>query len=235
MKRRRLGQHYLVDDRIVDKMLAHAGVKPFERVLEIGTGRGALTKRLADMGAKLLAYEIDNENYRLTKLALGVRKNVDLRNGDAFAQRDSFDVLVSSLPYSESSKFVVWLCGIEFDRAVVLLQDDFVRKLTAQPGTKDYRAISVIAQISSRIIVVSSVGRDAFVPRPRVASAIVEFRPLIRISPAEVLKVKRLFSLRRRLVRGVIKGPGTVPGGKFGSRRIVSLTPEEVHLLCSPD
>ena len=66
MKRQRLGQHYLVDPRVVEKMVDSAEIAPEDRILEIGTGRGALTKRLASLGASFEGFEVDPENYRRT-------------------------------------------------------------------------------------------------------------------------------------------------------------------------
>ncbi len=159
MKRRRLGQHYLVDAEVVARMVDGAGIRPGEKVLEIGTGKGVVTKALAGLGAEVEAFEVDRENYAETLRALG-EASVRVHLGDAFEQRPTFDVLVSSLPYSESSRFVEWISGLEYDRAVVLLQEDFVRKLLAPPGSRDYKAVSALAQISSKAVVLSKVGRD---------------------------------------------------------------------------
>lgn len=230
MKRRRLGQHYLTDGGVVERIISEAHIVPGERVLEIGTGRGVLTKVLAGLGTPVEAYEIDRENFEATAAALGSNQ-VKLQLGDAFESRAGFDVLVSSLPYSESSRFVEWLSGIEYDRAVVLLQEDFVRKILAPPGSRDYRAISALAQMSSSIIVVSKVGRESFSPRPRVESVIVKFVPRARLSTAEVRFVNRLFSLRRRQVAAALSELQIEGDGDYGRRRVFSLSPEEVRRL----
>jgi 16S rRNA (adenine1518-N6/adenine1519-N6)-dimethyltransferase len=236
MKRRRLGQHYLVDPKVVRDMVAFARIRPSERVLEIGTGKGVLTTQLAGLGASLEAYEVDRANFLDTGLATKGRR-VELHLGDAFEHRPRFDVLVSSLPYSESSRFVRWLSGVGFDRAVVMLQDDFARKLVAAPGTREYKAISVISQISSRVEALSKVGRDSFSPPPRVGSVVVRIRPLVRISKIEISSIQRLFSLRKRQVRSSLEELGMDSRGRdFGTRRVFSLSPEEVHSLCvSPE
>ncbi len=234
MKRRRLGQHYLVDDNVVDEIVSTARIQPGERVFEIGTGKGVLTKVLAGLSAEVEAYELDRDNFAETVKTLG-GTSVRVILGDAFEQRPRFDVLVSSLPYSESSRFVEWVSEIEYDRAVVLLQEDFVRKLLAPPGSRDYRAISALAQISSSIAVSSKVGRDSFSPRPRVNSAIVKFAPRIRVSSEERASIYRLFSLRRRQVASALdelEMEGAREG--YGNRRVYSLTAAEVHELCSP-
>jgi 16S rRNA (adenine1518-N6/adenine1519-N6)-dimethyltransferase len=231
MRRRRLGQHYLVDEVVVEKMVSFAGIRPSEDVLEIGTGEGALTNHLVGLGKSLTAYEVDPTNYHKTLESVKKGK-VRLHLGDAFDESPDFDVLVSSLPYSESSRFVAWISRMKYDRGVVLLQDDFVKKLLSEPGSRDYRAISVLAQLSSDVKALSKVGRDAFSPRPKVGSVIVMIRPRIRLSRSDVAAVRRLFSLRRRQVDSVVGELGMAPHGSFGSRRVNSLSPEEVRTLC---
>jgi 16S rRNA (adenine1518-N6/adenine1519-N6)-dimethyltransferase len=144
-RRRTLGQHYLVDPSVTAAMVGLAAIGQEDRVLEIGTGRGALTRDLARLSGHFEAFELDRANYLATK-DLGL-DNLLLHRGDAFSDSREFDILVSSLPYSESSNFVEWLSGHRYKRAVVLLQRDFVDKLLAPPGADGYRAISVISQI----------------------------------------------------------------------------------------
>lgn len=233
MKRRRLGQHYLVDDGVAERMVGYAAIGPGDRVLEIGTGGGNLTRKLAGLGRSLEAYEIDPDNYAATREALtGTR--VRLHLGDGFATRRAFDVLVSSLPYSESSNFVEWLAGSDYKRAVVLLQEDFVRKLTASPGTRDYRGISALAQISARITELERVGRRAFSPAPKVKSVVTMFQPLLKVSDSEASMIQKLFSLRRRQVDSVLAELRIGrPPTSYGTRRVYSLDPGEVHMLCA--
>ena len=233
MKRRRLGQHYLVDQEVIRRVVSLADIKPSERVLEIGTGKGALTKELVRSGSSFLGYEVDEENYRETRMA-AVGTQARIVNADAFEASPAFDVLVSSLPYSESSRFVQWLSGIAFARGVVVLQEDFVRKMLAPPGDRDYRGISALAQLCFEIRILDRVRRASFSPQPRVNSVIVSFRPKLRVTPAEVASIIRLFSLRRRRADSALAELGMQPGRGFGLRRVFSLRPDEVHLLCRP-
>jgi len=233
LKRRRLGQHYLVDGATVRRIVSIADIKQNERVLEIGTGKGALTRELAELGASLKGYEVDRQNFEETSIAVrGTRAQIVL--ADAFDQSPDFDVLVSSLPYSESARFVQWLGTIGFGRAVVLLQEDFVRKILAPPGTRDYRGVSALAQLCFEIRVLDKVSRASFSPAPRVNSVIVSFAPRLRVTRAEVSNVIRLFSLRRRRADSALAELGMKWDGSFGQRRVYSLRPEEVHGLCLP-
>ena len=231
MSRQRLGQNYLTDSVVVDRILARADIQPEEQVLEIGTGKGALTKKLAHLGASLEAYEIDNKNFVTTLEELGTTK-ATIHLGDAFKESPHFDVLVSSLPYSRSATFIEWISQIEYSRALVLLQEDFVTKIMAGPGARDYRAISAIAQISSGFEVLMRVNRESFSPPPRVTSLLVLVKPKRRMTGAEISNVKHLFSLRRRQVATATAELGMVLPKNYGKRRVYSLAPEEVLEIC---
>lgn len=212
-------------------MLALAQIGPSDRVLEIGTGKGVLTKELVGLGASFEGFEVDRTSYAETVDAVrGTGARIHL--GDAFDKKPRFDILVSSLPYSESASFVQWLCGMGFSRAVVLLQEDFVRKLTALPGARNYRGISALAQLSFDIREMGLVGRESFSPQPGVSSIITMFSPKRRVSRAEALKIVLLFSLRRRRVDSALDELGIKRIANHGSRRVNSLTPEEVHEIC---
>jgi 16S rRNA A1518/A1519 N6-dimethyltransferase RsmA/KsgA/DIM1 with predicted DNA glycosylase/AP lyase activity len=232
MSRQRLGQHYLVDRRVVDRIIACADIQPYERVLEIGTGRGVLTRELALLGAGLEGYEVDRKNLEVTLEELGTTKAV-IHLGDAFKETPRFDVLVSSLPYSRSATFIEWISQIEYDRAVVLLQEDFVTKIMSAPGTRDYRAISAVAQVSSEFQELMTVDRESFLPPPNVNSLLVLVKPKRRMTCAEILGVKRLFSLRKRQVMSAMAELGFAqPMNDYGRRRVYSLTPEEIVGIC---
>ncbi len=235
MKRRRLGQHYLVDQSVVRMIVGQAAIGPGERVLEIGTGKGVLTEKLAGVSSKLEGYEIDPDNYRETRRRAKGR-NVTIHLGDAFLANPKFDVLVSSLPYSESAEFVEWISQIQYDRAIVVLQRDFVEKLQSTPGNREYRAVSAIAQISSEFKMVKAIRRSAFGPPPKVDSVLVSITPKNRMSATQISDVKRLFSLRRRVVSAALAELGfPSPRQEYGTRRVYSLTPDEICEICPAD
>jgi 16S rRNA (adenine1518-N6/adenine1519-N6)-dimethyltransferase len=231
-KRRALGQHYLVDPSVVQLIIGCADIKRNERVLEIGTGRGILTKRLCKLSKLVEGFELDEANYLETKRH--VEGGVIMHLGDAFSTDSSFDVLVSSLPYSESGTFVEWLSQRRYDRAIVLLQKEFAEKLMSPPGLRSYRAMSVIFQMSSTIEVVGRIGRAAFAPPPRVSSALVVIRPLRTLDSLQVKYVKRLFSQKKRRLGVALKNLGLGTKGvplEYLSRRVWNLTVPEVAKL----
>jgi len=231
-RRRALGQHYLVDPSVVATMVRLANIRRDERVLEIGAGRGALTRALVGLSDSVEAFELDEENYlAMKKMDL---EGVVLRLGDGFAGSRQFDVLVSSLPYSESANFVEWLCGQNYKRAVVLLQKDFVDKLLSKPGEERYRAISVISQISSDVRIEQDVQRDSFEPPPNVSSVISEFIPRTAVSREQIVLLKALFSQRRRKLGGALAQLGlAAPNASrmLSDRRVQSLAPSDFQWL----
>lgn len=204
-RRRRLGQHYLVDGAVVREIVRQIPAGKDQRILEIGTGRGTLTSELSKMTSNLEAFEIDRANYEKTREAMRDSPSIRLKLGDAFAEEPDFDVLVSSLPYSESSRFVEWLTSRSYTKAVVILQEDFVKKIMAQPGQRNYRAMSVIAQCSFRIEIVMRVDRSSFEPQPRVNSLLVAILPLSRLDADLIAMIKKFFSVKRRRIGVALK------------------------------
>jgi 16S rRNA (adenine1518-N6/adenine1519-N6)-dimethyltransferase len=233
MKRRLLGQHYLADQSVAQRMVDLAQIGRGDRVIEIGTGKGAITSMLIEKAPKLEAFEIDPQNYAETaKLVSSIRFN--LHQEDAFRQHRDFDVLVSSLPYSESSNFIEWLAQSSYKRAVVIIQEDFFQKISAKPGSRIYRGISVIAQLSSTIVPKAIVGRNAFSPPPSVNSRIVLFKGSAKLARKEVLGIKKLFSLRRKTLAAVAREMSVDSasiGGLDKGVRLYTLTPGQVHGL----
>jgi 16S rRNA (adenine1518-N6/adenine1519-N6)-dimethyltransferase len=202
-RRLALGQHYLVDRTVVELMVRAASIEGPERVLEIGTGKGVVTRELCKVATRVEAFEVDHENVLATRsLGLG---GLVLHEEDAFAAPREFDVLVSSLPYSESSNFVDWLAKSRYGRAVVLLQRDFAQKLLAHPGDERYRAVSVISQISSEVRVIRDVPRTSFDPPPRVSSVLAMVAHKRSLSDEQIHLIKMLFSQRRRKLASALK------------------------------
>jgi 16S rRNA A1518/A1519 N6-dimethyltransferase RsmA/KsgA/DIM1 with predicted DNA glycosylase/AP lyase activity len=112
-KTRRLGQHILICDWVADRIVSSACLGKDDRVLEIGSGRGVLTKRLAKVSGHVTGYEVDESYYNeLSRSLVGRLSNVKLVRGDAFVDfkedRD-YDALVTSLPYSQSRSFLWWI------------------------------------------------------------------------------------------------------------------------------
>lgn len=199
MKRRRLGQHTLHDESLITRIAEYALLSKQKTVFEIGTGKGNLTRKLCASAKKVVSCELDRELHRRSKETLMGFENLELVCDDAFNLRLDYDILVSNLPYSRSSKFLDWLLGEDFERAVVMVQEEFADKLLAESGGRNYRAITAVAQAFFDIVVLENVLPDRFTPQPKVVSKLIMLEPRAdRPSTTIVKPIKTLFSFRGR-------------------------------------
>jgi 16S rRNA (adenine1518-N6/adenine1519-N6)-dimethyltransferase len=208
LRRRALGQHRLVDRSLLELIVNSLNPTPGDVVLEVGAGDGNLTELLARRARLVVAYELDPELYQMAAARLKKYSNVRLVLGDGFKHEGSFDLFASNLPYSESSRFLEWVVTRDFKRAVVMLQREFADKLMASPGQRHYRAPSAMAQYRFIMKPLAQVGRDAFTPRPRVGSTLLQLIPrpnTSELKPETIRAVKRLFSFRRKLVATALR------------------------------
>jgi 16S rRNA (adenine1518-N6/adenine1519-N6)-dimethyltransferase len=233
-----LGQHILIDPNVVSAIVEAAQLKGDEVVYEIGTGSGVLTERLCKAASRVISSEIDKELYNAALSRLNY-PNLTLVKGDGFDLDVEFDIFVSSLPYSCSSRFVRWLLGKRFKRAVVLLQKDFVDKLLAKVGSKHYRAVSVLAQYAFNITPILNVSPDAFTPKPKVYSSVVVMtpKPNLNLSGEKVKAVYKLFALRNKKVSKALKILSDDVAERLTQdlldKRVATLTPQEAITLAN--
>ena len=171
------GQHFLADRNILDVIGRLAELAPEDVVLEIGPGQGVLTRYLAERVDLVHAIEID----RALEPALSdLPANVDVVFGDALRielPRDATK-LVANLPYNVATPLVVEsLDGLPGVRLwCVMVQREVAERFFAQPGTKDYGAVSVLVQLAAERTGFHPVSRTVFRPQPNVDSALVAFR-----------------------------------------------------------
>jgi 16S rRNA (adenine1518-N6/adenine1519-N6)-dimethyltransferase len=179
LPKKELGQHFLVDENILLVIERLAELESDDVVLEIGPGRGILTRFLADRVSVVHAVEIDHslEPY------LPSRENVRVHWGDALALdlaalAPAPNKLVANLPYNVATPIVVEsLDGLpQLSRWCVMVQREVADRFFAQPRTKAYGAVSVLVQLAAERTGWHPVSRDVFRPRPNVESALVAFR-----------------------------------------------------------
>jgi len=172
--RRALGQHFLRDEHVIERMVQLADLNPGEVVLEVGAGQGALTSHLARKVAKVLAVEKDPALAAALRERFAGNPKVELFCGDILhLDLPRYDKIVSSLPYSISLRFFLWLLSQDFMLATLLVQREFAQKLTAAPGSLHYSRITVLAGHKFKIKVLDQVAPGSFTPPPRVVSNIV--------------------------------------------------------------
>ncbi|MCD6312551.1 MAG: ribosomal RNA small subunit methyltransferase A [Thaumarchaeota archaeon] len=245
IRRRILGQHFLTNPRILDEMIEHADLSRSDVVLEVGAGRGELTKRLAEKAGKVIAVEIDPSFTSDLQALAEACPNVELIIGDVLKVRPTgFNKVVANPPYSISSKLVEWLIESKPELMVLTLQREFASKLVASPGSPKYLYISVVSSLAYDSKILRTVPRSFFNPPPKVDSAMILMK-----KKAEIPELKdswkrfwkMLFTRRRQLVRKVLAGMlrrGLIDESGFKnipenllSKRVFQLAPNELLML----
>lgn len=194
----KLGQSYLIDLNLIDLIVRAAEVGPGDAVLEVGTGTGSLTAKLADHAGAVVTIEIDRTFQPVAQQVVGGRPNVTFLLGDCLESKNRLNPdllvaweaayarhgcsrrkLVANLPYVIATPLVsnLLVSGIVIERMVVMVQWEIAERMRASPGTKDYNALSVLVQSVADVELVRKVAPSNFFPRPKVDSAIVMIRP----------------------------------------------------------
>jgi 16S rRNA (adenine1518-N6/adenine1519-N6)-dimethyltransferase len=245
--KRELGQHWLVDENILQVIGRLAELDAGDVVLEIGPGLGVLTGYLADRVRRVHALELDESLEPLLRERLAGRENVELVFGDALDLLDAgFEPpprkLVANLPYNVATPIVMeGLAGLpSVSLWCVMVQREVADRFFAPPGTKEYGAVSVVLQLAVERTGFHSVARTCFRPPPNVDSALVSFRRK-RDWDAELAAVRRLaqaaFAHRRKTLANSLELAGLVDRertagaldelGRQANVRAEELTPDE--------
>jgi 16S rRNA (adenine1518-N6/adenine1519-N6)-dimethyltransferase len=216
----------LVDRRVLARIIDAAKIGRDEVVLEAGTGQGILTTELCRAAKRVVSYEVDKKLYHHAKAQLQF-PNLELVNADLFKETNlDFHVFASNLPYSRSRDAFEWLATQKFNRAIVMVQQEFADKLAARPGSKNYRAISALAAYCFSIEKLFSVGRQAFEPKPKVESAVIRIIPMKMVAKGTVKNLNLLFSKRNKKASTEAAKAGVK--ANYGDRRIDQLEPADL-------
>lgn len=222
----------LVDRRIIERIVSTANLRENEIVLEAGTGQGTLTKELCRHAKQVFSYEVDANLYeKVQEELLPYFNNLRLVKADLFKTTDIpfFDVFVSNLPYSRSRDAIEWLSTQIFDRAIIMVQEEFASKLVAKPFSKNYRAISALAAHCFTIERLFKVRKESFEPQPKVESSIIKITPINTISAKVVRNINLLFSRRNKKASSVAAEIGiNIDGSRYGSKKIDQIEPTDL-------
>ncbi len=229
----RFGQNFLLDTNQVNLVARLGEVHPGDIVLEVGVGTGFLTRVLTEGGATVLGVEIDRRMAALAREEVGGLPGVTIIEGDILAGKNALnpEVLshvagrlpppaggalkcVSNLPYGAGTPFVANLCRspLPWRLGVFMLQHEVARRLTADPGTDDYGALTIAAALGGEAEIARRVPPQVFWPRPKVASAVVRiaFRPEDERAahPWDDLRrvTSAVFTARRKTLLNALKG-----------------------------
>lgn len=208
--RKAYGQHFLADRNLIDKVISLADVVPGDRVVEIGAGTGALTIALVERGAKVVAYEVDEELRPILAETLGGRP-VDLRFADVMEVDFDGELegapwkMVANLPYNVGTPLLldVLLHVPRIESLTVMVQTEVADRLIARPGTRTYGLPSIIVGLAGQPVDSFKVPPQVFVPPPQVSSTVlrIDRRPLPEGTMAAVELARRAFGQRRKMLR----------------------------------
>jgi 16S rRNA (adenine1518-N6/adenine1519-N6)-dimethyltransferase len=211
-----LGQHFLLDENLVDLAVREAAVGSEDVAFEIGAGLGVLTAALARAARAVHAVEVDRRLEPALSEVVARSRNVIVHWADAMRMPlEGLDpqptVMVSNLPYAIATPAVVeslWRLP-RVERWCVMAQREVVERWLAPPGSRLYGAPSVLVQLTTATTFRRAVGREVFVPRPRVDSAMVALR---RIAPGPGSEVRALvraaFASRRKTLVNSLAAAG---------------------------
>jgi 16S rRNA (adenine1518-N6/adenine1519-N6)-dimethyltransferase len=220
--RHSLGQHFLLDGNLTDRIVREAGDLAGRHIIEIGPGPGGLTRSLlASAAADVIAIELDRRAIgAMMKLAEAAAGRLRVIEGDA----RSIDLaslvpaprqVVANLPYNVASPLLVrWLSqAASFERLTLMFQQEVAERICAEPGTAAYGRLSVLAQWTCVTRIVVRLPPAAFTPPPKVWSAVVSLTPHERQpDPAAFARMEALtgaaFGQRRKMLRGSLRALG---------------------------
>lgn len=243
-----LGQHVLVSQRALERIIEAAELSCNDLVLEIGGGTGVLTRALAKRAGKVVCIELDPALRPVLFEVAARYDNVRLLFGDALEIDFSGLVqpgwkCVSNLPYYITSPLVFKILDTQppFSKSVLLVQREVAERITASPGGKEYGVLSVMVQLRCVPRIAGIIPPSAFKPAPEVSSAIIVLEPKEKQAvPRELLRhvervAKTLFSQRRK---NMVNALTTLLGSKEQARQLlcqVGIEPERRPETLSPE
>ncbi len=221
-----LGQNFLIDENVLQKILDAAALDENTCALEIGPGAGTLTRCLAANSKKTVAIEIDRALIPILGESLAEFENVNLIHADvmevdlkAVTQETFGDTpfsVVANLPYYITTPIIMELLesGLPVNTMTVMVQKEVADRMTAKPGTKEYGALSVAVQYYTQPSLVCKAEPHCFMPQPKVASSVVKLqvlsRPAVEVEDEKFFfrVVKSAFGQRRKtLCNALSKSP----------------------------
>jgi len=204
-----LGQNFITDPGVIDSIIEGAEIGPDDLVIEIGPGIGVLTSAAADAAAKVVAVEIDARLIPILEETLAGYDNIEIVNKDIL-KTDLNEIIdeqmeagafagsvriIGNLPYYITTPIIMQIFegGVKADSVTVMMQKEVADRIEAGPGSKTYGAISVCVQYYCDVEKVCKVPKEVFIPRPKVDSAVLNFR-IRKQKPAHLEDEKVFFA-----------------------------------------
>ncbi|QQK78523.1 16S rRNA (adenine(1518)-N(6)/adenine(1519)-N(6))-dimethyltransferase RsmA [Salicibibacter cibi] len=199
-----LGQNFMLDGNILNKMVDATEVTAEDGVIEVGAGIGALTEKFAKRAKKVVAFEIDQRLLPVLTDTLAPYDNIDIRHQDILKAdlrelcettlKDTRHIVAAgNLPYYVTTPILMAFLEqkLPIESLTVMIQKEVSERLAAVPGTKSYGSLSIAAQYYAEAEEIMTVSATVFMPRPNVDSTIIRFR--LRNQPAVHVDDERLF------------------------------------------
>ena len=226
--KKRYGQNFLIEPRVLKKIIEGASITKEDTVLEIGPGIGTMTQALCEAAGRVIAVEIDRDMIPLLEENLAGYDNYEIINDDilkvdlgalaesAFSENAGRFKVVANLPYYITTPIIMGLLEqkLPLESITVMVQKEVAERMQAQPGTKDYGALTLAVQYYTEAEIIANVPSNCFIPRPNVDSAVIrlklhEERPVQPKDEAKMFRViKASFAQRRKtLVNGLKNDP----------------------------
>jgi len=219
--KKRLGQHFLVDRNILNKVIWTAQVEKEDAVLEVGPGLGEMTIALARQAKRVIAIEIDSKLVAILNEKMKNYPNVEVVKSDIlkvdfnqFLKKEGHPIkVVANLPYQVSTQLLFRFIESKetFSTFTLMLQKEVAERMVAPPGGKEYGPLSIFIQIFSDVSIRFFIKPSAFFPPPKVESAVVQMvwkeKPMIETNDEEWFKrvVKACFGYRRKTLVNALK------------------------------
>ena len=216
---KKYGQNFLIDPRVLDKIIDAAEIGPDDFVLEIGPGIGTLTQSLAENAREVYAVEIDSNLIPILEETLKEYDNVTILNEDIMkvdiadlaAKRNGGKPIkvVADLPYYITTPIIMALFEkkVPLESVTVMVQKEVAERMQVGPGTKDYGALSLAVQYYASPYIVANVPPNCFIPRPAVGSAVIRLsrhaEPPVEVrDPAFMFQlIRAAFNQRRKTLQ----------------------------------
>ena len=234
--KKQFGQNFLFDLNLTGRIARAVPDIENMTVVEVGPGPGGLTRALLLAGAKrVIAIEKDRATAPILQ---EIECASDGRLEIIFADALKFDFatlgkisICSNLPYNVGTELLIrWLHNLENISSMTLMfQKEVAMRIAAKPGAEHYGRLSVLTALTANAKILFDVPNTAFVPRPKVQSAVVQISPKPKIQNLEKIEklTARLFGQRRKMLRGIIPGVDWAAFGLSGTERAEELSPEK--------
>ena len=209
---RSLGQNFITDRSIIERIVEGAGVGENDLVIEIGPGIGVLTAEAAEAAARVIAVEIDSKLIPILSETLAEYDNIKVINQDILKTDVNKIIeedkaagnftgavrIIGNLPYYITTPIIMGLLesGVKADSITVMMQKEVADRIKASPGSKTYGAISAAVQYYCIVEQIASVPKEVFVPRPKVDSAVLNLH-IRKEKPVELTDEKMFFACIR--------------------------------------